>query len=103
MRASLFTNRLVALMPDSLQYLDEHRLPLYASCQRCNHMSQLPVRSLMVSLGRRMTMREMESRLRCARCKARGATLTVVKPVRRCPTCQRPLDGQPQKMPPDGI
>lgn len=77
---------------DSLQYIDEHRLPLYASCRRCDHVSQLQVRSLLISMGRRMTLREIEPRLRCVRCRARGATLTVVKPVRRCPMCQRPLE-----------
>jgi hypothetical protein len=81
------------------------------SCSECGHsgavlmlyvdaptdatvFDQLPRRddsTLGQTLGWKTMWKELAPRLRCMRCRQRGASLTISLPVRRCPMCQRPI------------
>jgi hypothetical protein len=61
--------------------------------EHCHHFSQLNLAVLAKRVGWKAQWSELAPRLRCMMCGHRGATLTVVRPVARCPMCQRPLEG----------
>ena len=71
--------------------LQKEGLPLYATCTQCNHVSQLNVPHLGERFDWKTMLKDLAPRLRCMRCRQRGASLTVTLPVKRCPTCQRPI------------
>ncbi|HKU13620.1 MAG TPA: hypothetical protein VJQ52_04440 [Steroidobacteraceae bacterium] len=41
--------------------------------------------------GHRMHFEQLEPRMRCRRCRARGASLNAERAKRVCPTCKRAL------------
>jgi ribosomal protein S27E len=77
---------------DTLEYLDHNGHPLWATCAKCQNSTLLNVKVLGQTMGWKTKFMDLEARLRCARCGSRQATISLVKPVFRCPTCGRPIE-----------
>jgi hypothetical protein len=76
---------------DTLGYVDDIGLDLVAKCRRCGHQSVMNLSKLIGHFGYRMHFEQLEQRLRCRRCNARGASLLTQQTRRVCPTCKRAL------------
>jgi hypothetical protein len=76
---------------DTLGYADDRGFDLVAKCLRCGHESVMNLSKLIGHFGARTSYEQLEPKMRCRRCRARGATLTAQRTKRICPTCKRPL------------
>lgn len=77
---------------DTLGYAEDKGLDVVAKCRRCGHEAVMNLSKLIGHFGYRMHFELLEPRLRCRRCRARGASLETRGPQPRvCPTCKRAL------------